>query len=168
MSQNITLKGTLCHVAGQLPTPGAPLPDFTLTMPDLVDIHLADFAGQRKIFNIFPSLDTPTCAASVKRFNAEVEALDNTVLLQVSADLPFAHARFCSAEALKNGVSASMMRDKTFARDYGVLLADGPMAGICARAVIVANEQDTVIHSELVSEIAQEPDYDTAIAALQG
>ncbi len=167
MTQTVTLKGTPYHVAGQLPVLGAPLPDFTLTTPELADIHRADFAGKRKLFNIFPSLDTPTCSASVKRFNAEVEALDNTVLLQVSADLPFAHARFCSAEGLKNGVSASMMRDKSFAQDYGVLLADGPMAGLCARAVIVANEQDTVIHSELVPEIAHEPDYAAAIAALQ-
>ena len=147
MTQSITLRGTPASVAGALPAPGDRLPDFTLTGTDLGDRHLADFAGQRKILNIFPSLDTPTCALSVKRFNADVEALDNVALLQVSADLPFAHSRFCSAEGLSNGVTLSMMRDKSFAEDYGVLMADGPMAGLCARAVVVADAGDRVLHS---------------------
>ena len=112
-------------------------------------------------------MDTPTCALSVKRFNAEADALDNIALLQISADLPFAHARFCAAEGLENGTTLSMMRDKRFAKDYGVLIANGPMAGLCARAVIVADEQGTVLHSELVSEIADEPNYDDALAALK-
>lgn len=167
MSQQVTLKGTPIHVAGQLPAPGDRLAGFRLTKSDLADVDLSDYAGKRKIFNIFPSLDTPTCALSVKRFNAEVDALDDVALFQVSADLPFAQARFCSAEGLENGVTLSMMRDKSFATDYGVLIEDGPMAGLCARAVIVADDADTVVHSELVGEIGDEPDYDAALAALK-
>ncbi|GAB3670368.1 thiol peroxidase [Salinisphaera aquimarina] len=167
MSQTITLRGTPCAVAGTLPAPGDSLADFTLTTAKLADVSLADYAGKRKIFNIFPSMDTPTCALSVKRFNAEVDALDNVVLFQISADLPFAHSRFCTAEGLDNGVALSMMRDKRFAEDYGVLMAEGPMAGICARAVIVADEHDVVLHSELVPELAQEPKYEDALAALK-
>lgn len=167
MTQQITLKGNAVQVVGRLPAPGDTVADFRLTGTDLKDVGLSEYAGQRKIFNIFPSLDTRTCALSVKRFNSEVAALDNVALLQVSADLPFAHARFCSAESLKNGVSLSMMRDKRFAEDYGVLILDGPTAGLCARAVIVADEHDTVLHSELVSEIGDEPNYDDAIAALK-
>lgn len=168
MTQNITLKGNPVSVAGQLPGVGDSLADFTLTGANLRDVHLDAVAGKRKIFNIFPSMDTPTCALSVKRFNAEADALNNIALLQVSADLPFAHARFCAAEGLDNGTTLSMMRDQHFAQDYGVLIADGPMAGICARAVIVADENDVVVHSELVAEIGDEPNYDAALAALQG
>lgn len=167
MSATITLKGNEIHVAGRLPQPGDRLPPMELTRADLNDVGLDAFAGKAKIFNIFPSLDTPTCAASVKRFNERVEAMRDVVLLQVSADLPFAHQRFCAAEGLDNGVTLSMMRDKTFAGDYGVLIEDGPMAGLCARAVVVADAGDTVIHSQLVPEIADEPDYEAAIAALE-
>lgn len=167
MTQEISFRGTPVQVAGMLPAPGDRLTDFTLTTSKLADVGLADYAGKRKILNIFPSLDTPTCALSVKRFNGDIDALENVLLLQVSADLPFAHARFCSAEGLDNGVTLSMMRDKTFARDYGVLMADGPMAGLCARAVIVADENDVVVHSELVPEISSEPDYAGALAALK-
>ena len=167
MTQQITLKGNPIDVEGRLPAPGDTLPDFSLTGADLKDWNLDAFAGKRKIFNIFPSMDTPTCALSVKRFNAEADALDNIALLQISADLPFAHARFCSAEGLKNGTTLSMMRDKRFAKDYGVLIANGPMAGLCARAVIVADAQGTVLHSELVPEIADEPNYEDALAALK-
>ena len=167
MTQQITLKGNPVQVAGQLPVADDRLADFNLTGSNLRDASLESFSGKRKIFNIFPSMDTPTCALSVKRFNAEVDALDNVALLQISADLPFAHARFCSAEGLENGTTLSMMRDKRFAEDYGVLVADGPMAGLCARAVIVADENDTVLHSELVAEIAEEPNYDDALAALK-
>lgn len=167
MTQQITLKGNATEVEGQLPSPGDRLPDFTLTGANLRDVALADFAGKRKIFNIFPSMDTPTCALSVKRFNAEVDALYNIALLQISADLPFAHSRFCTAEGLENGTTLSMMRDKRFGQDYGVLIANGPMAGLCARAVIVADEQGTVLHSELVPEIGQEPNYEDALAALK-
>jgi thiol peroxidase len=167
MAQKITLKGNPVSVEGKLPAPGDQLADFSLTGSNLRDAGLDAFAGKRKIFNIFPSMDTPTCALSVKRFNAEADALYNVALLQVSADLPFAHARFCAAEGLDNGTTLSMMRDKRFAQDYGVLIADGPMASLCARAVIVADENDTVIHSELVAEIGSEPNYDDAIAALK-
>lgn len=167
MTQQIALKGKPVQVTGRLPAAGDPLADFRLTGSNLRDMRLDAFAGKRKIFNIFPSMDTPTCALSMKRFNAEADALDNVALLQVSADLPFAHARFCAAEGLENGTTLSMMRDKRFAEDYGVLIADGPMAGLCARAVIVADENDTVIHSELVAEIAQEPNYDDALTALK-
>lgn len=163
----ITLRGTPIHVAGELPAPGDRLPPLRLTGSDLVDVGLDAFAGRRKVLNIFPSLDTPTCALSVKQFNARIEDIDNAVLLQISADLPFAHKRFCAAEGLARGVTLSMMRDKTFAGDYGVLIKDGPMAGLCARAVIVADGDDIVRYSQLVPEIAQEPDYDAALAALQ-
>ena len=165
MSAQVTRRGTPVQVTGHLPEIGATLPDFALTAADLSDARLADFAGQRKLFNIFPSLDTPTCALSVQRFNAEIAALDNAVLFQVSADLPFAHKRFCSAFDLANGVTLSMMRDKRFAEDYGVLMADGPMAGLCARAVVVADANNRVVYSELVPEIGQEPDYEAALAA---
>ncbi|MES1954862.1 thiol peroxidase [Salinisphaera hydrothermalis] len=167
MSQTITRRGAPMNVAGKLPQPGDKLPPMRLTGSDLADVGLDAFAGKAKIFNIFPSLDTPTCALSVKQFNARVEAMNDVVLLQVSADLPFAHKRFCAAEGLENGVTLSMMRDKTFAADYGVLIEDGGMAGLCARAVIVADADDTVVYSQLVSEIAEEPDYDAAIAALE-
>lgn len=166
MSQTITRRGTEMHVAGDLPQPGDRLPPMRLTGSDLADVGLDAFAGKAKIFNIFPSLDTPTCALSVKQFNARVEAMTDVVLMQVSADLPFAHQRFCAAEGLERGVTLSMMRDKTFAADYGVLIEDGPMAGLCARAVVVADANDTVVYSQLVPEISQEPDYDAAIAAL--
>lgn len=167
MSQTITLRGTATQVAGKLPQPGDRLPALQLTGADLVDVGLEAHAGKARVFNIFPSLDTPTCALSVKQFNARVEAMRDVVLLQVSADLPFAQQRFCAGEGLENGVTLSMMRDKTFAADYGVLIDNGPMAGLCARAVVVADANDTVIHSQLVPEIAEEPDYEAAIAALE-
>ena len=166
MSVTITRRGETLQVVDGFPAVGDTLPAMRLTGSDLVDVGLADFAGRTKIFNIFPSLDTKTCALSVKQFNARVEALADTVLLQVSADLPFAHSRFCAAEGLENGVTLSMMRDKAFASDYGVLIEAGSMAGLCARAVIVADGDDRVVHAELVSEIAQEPDYEAAMAAL--
>lgn len=167
MSQQISRGDEALNVAGELVAPGTRLPAFRLTNKRLEDMGLAEFAGRAKLFNIFPSLDTPTCAASVKQFNARVESLADTTLLQVSADLPFAQARFCAAEGLDNGVTLSMMRDQSFARDYGVLIDEGSMAGLCARAVVVANADDQVVYSELVAEIADEPDYDAALAALQ-
>lgn len=167
MTQHITRRGESMTVAGQLAAPGSRLPAFRLTNEKLEDMGLAEFVGQAKILNIFPSLDTPTCALSVKQFNARVEALDEAVLLQISADLPFAQRRFCAAEGLENGVTLSMMRDKSFAEDYGVLIETGSMAGLCARAVIVANADDEIVYSELVSEISEEPDYDAALAALE-
>ena len=161
----ITLRGNPYTVAGALPDVGDRAPDFTLVAGKMQDRHLADFAGKRKILNIFPSMDTGTCAMSVRKFNDYAEEHAGVTMLQISADLPFAQARFCGNEGLENVVSLSMLRDKQFARDYGVLIADGPMAGLCARAAVVLDENDAVLHSELVSEIADEPDYAAALNA---
>ena len=133
---------------------------------DLSDKTLADFAGKRKVLNIFPSIDTPTCATSVRKFNQTANQLANTVVLCISADLPFAQARFCGAEGLENVVTLSTMRGREFLANYGVELAGGPLAGVSARAVVVLDEQDKVLHSELVGEIKHEPDYDAALKAL--
>ena len=133
---------------------------------DLSDVTLASFAGQRKILNIFPSVDTGVCATSVRKFNAEASALSNTVVLCISADLPFAQARFCGAEGLDKVVTLSTMRGASFLQDYGVAFASGPLVGLTARAVVVLDEQDKVLHSELVPEVAQEPDYAAALASL--
>jgi thioredoxin-dependent peroxiredoxin len=161
----VTLKGTPIHTSGELPARGAPAPDFRLVAGDLKDASLESFRGKRKVLNIVPSLDTAVCAMSTRKFNESAGALANTVVLVVSADLPFAAKRFCTTEGLANVVTLSMMRSKDFARDYGVLLEDGPLAGLCARAVVVLDEQDRVVHAQLVPEIAQEPDYDAALAA---
>ncbi len=161
----VTLKGNPIHTNGELPKVGAPAPAFKLTGGDLKDVTLADYKGKRKILNIVPSLDTPTCATSTRKFNESAGKLPNTVVLVVSADLPFASKRFCTTEGLQNVVPLSLMRDKNFAKDYGVLLQDGPLAGICARAVVVVDENDKVKYTQLVPEIGQEPDYDKALAA---
>lgn len=163
----ITLKGNPVNTSGDLPKAGAKAPSFKLTNGDLKDVSLADFKGKKKILNIVPSLDTGVCAASTKRFNEAVATLNNAVVLVVSSDLPFAQGRFCSAENTKNVTTLSMMRDKNFAKDYGVLISDGPLAGICARAVVVLDENDTVKYTQLVPEITQEPDYDKALAAVK-
>ncbi|PAV47498.1 lipid hydroperoxide peroxidase [Pseudomonas sp. HAR-UPW-AIA-41] len=162
----VTLRGNPVEVAGQLPQPGQQAPAFTLVGADLADVSLASFAGKRKILNIFPSVDTPTCATSVRTFNAKASGLANTVVLCISADLPFAQKRFCGAEGLDNVVNLSTMRGAEFLKDYGVALASGPLAGIAARAVLVLDEQGKVLHSELVAEIADEPDYEAALRAL--
>jgi thiol peroxidase len=159
------LGGNPVHIVGDLPTVGAPSPSFTLTKGDLSEVGAADYAGQRVILNIFPSVDTPTCATSVRKFNEYASGLDNTVVLCVSADLPFAQGRFCGAEGLSNVVTASSFRSD-FGDAYGVELADGKLAGLLARAVVVLDESGTVVHSQLVPEIAQEPDYDAALASL--
>jgi thiol peroxidase len=161
----VTLKGNPIHTSGELPAKGARAPDFKLVAADLKDASLATFAGKRKVLNIVPSLDTAVCATSTRRFNQAAGALANTVVLVVSADLPFAAKRFCTTEGLENVVTLSMMRSKDFAKDWGVLLQDGPLAGLCARAVVVLDEKDQVVHAELVPEIAQEPDYEAALAA---
>jgi thiol peroxidase len=161
----VTLKGNPIHTSGELPAKGARAPDFKLVAADLKDASLATFAGKRKVLNIVPSLDTAVCATSTRRFNQAAGSLANTVVLVVSADLPFAAKRFCTTEGLENVVTLSMMRSKDFAKDYGVLLQDGPLAGLCARAVVVLNDRDEVVHAQLVPEIAQEPDYDAALAA---
>jgi thiol peroxidase len=160
------LKGNTVTTHGELPAVGAQAPAFRLTGGDLADLGLKAFAGRRKVLNIVPSLDTAVCAASARYFNQAAAALDNTVVLVISADLPFAQGRFCTTEGLDNVVPLSMMRDRGFARDYGVLLVDGPLAGICARAVVVIDENDVVRYTQLVDEITTEPDYEAALAAL--
>lgn len=162
----ITLKGNEIHTSGDLPKVGEKAPDFRLVSKELEDKGLKDFAGKKKVLNIFPSMDTPVCASSTRTFNEHASAHPDTVMLMVSADLPFAMSRFCSAEGLDNVVSLSLMRGKQFASDYGVLIEDGPLAGITARAVVVLDESDKVIHAELVSEIGDEPDYEAALKAL--
>ncbi|WP_339541060.1 thiol peroxidase [Pseudomonas sp. RA_5y_Pfl1_P24] len=163
----VTLRGNPVQVEGELPKTGTQAPDFTLTAGDLSDATLATFAGKRKVLNIFPSVDTPTCATSVRKFNAQANELTNAVVLCVSTDLPFAQARFCGSEGLENVKNLSDFRDSDFAVDYGVSIADGPLKGLTARAVVVLDEHDNVLHSELVSEIGQEPNYEAALAVLK-
>ncbi|MFJ7154210.1 thiol peroxidase [Streptomyces sp. NPDC101118] len=163
----VTLKGNPVQVNGTLPAPGTQAPAFALVGAGLADAALADFAGKRKLLNIFPSVDTPTCAASVRAFNESAAKLDNTVVLCISADLPFAQARFCGAEGLEDVRSLSTLRGREFHEAYGVAIADGPLAGLTARAVVVLDENDQVLHSELVGEIAEEPNYEAALAALK-
>lgn len=162
----VTLKGNPIQVHGDLPAKGSDAPGFRLVGGDLKDITLHDFAGKRKVLNIFPSVDTPTCATSVRKFNEKVGSLKDTVVLCISADLPFAQGRFCGAEGLKNVVNASLMRGRNFAKDYGVLIENSPFAGLTARAVVVLDADNKVLHTELVAEIADEPNYDAALAAL--
>lgn len=162
----ITLKGMEIHTGGPLPEVGSQAPAFSLTGGNLQDVTLADFAGKRVILNIFPSLDTAVCAMSVRRFNAEASKLDNTVVLCISKDLPFAQARFCGAEGLDDVITLSMMRDAAFGTDYGVAIINGPMAGLLARAVVILDETGNVIYTELVPEIAQEPNYEAALKQL--
>lgn len=163
---NITLKGTPFHTNGDLPKVGAPAPDFSLVDKALNDVSLATYAGKKKVLNIVPSLDTPTCATSTRKFNAEAGKLSDTVVLVVSADLPFAMTRFCETEGLANVHTLSLMRSKDFATDYGVMIENGPLKGLTARAVVVIDQNDKVIHTQLVGEIADEPDYAAALAAL--
>ncbi|MDH4581672.1 thiol peroxidase [Pseudomonas sp. BN415] len=162
----VTLKGNPINVDGQLPQQGQQAPAFSLVGGDLSDVTLASLSGKRKVLNIFPSVDTPTCATSVRKFNVEASKLANTVVLCISADLPFAQKRFCGAEGLDNVINLSTMRGANFLKDYGVAIATGPLAGIAARAVVVLDENDKVLHSELVGEIADEPNYAAAIAVL--
>ncbi len=163
---NITLKGNPIHTSGELPALGARAPDFQLVGGDLKDVSLAAFAGKKKVLNIVPSLDTPVCQTSTRRFNERAGGLAGTVVLVVSADLPFAAKRFCTTEGLANVVPLSLMRSREFAKDYGVLILDGPLAGLTARAVVVLDEADRVVHRQLVPEIGQEPDYDAALKAI--
>jgi thioredoxin-dependent peroxiredoxin len=163
----VTLKGNPIHTNGNLPPKGQKAPDFKLTTVDLRDVGLGEWKGKKKILNIVPSLDTPTCATSTRKFNESGGKLPGTVVLVISADLPFAMKRFCTTEGLQNVVSLSMIRGKTFAKEYGVLLEDGPLAGLSARAVVVLDGDDKVVYSELVPEIGQEPNYDAALAAVK-
>jgi thiol peroxidase len=167
MTQTVTLAGNPIHLAGHLPARGAKAPSFSLVGTDLADIALASFGSRRKVLNIVPSLDTPVCQTSTRRFNEQAGALDDTVVLVISADLPFAMKRFCETEGLKNVVSLSTLRGREFMANYGVEILDGPLAGLTARAVIVLDANNVVLHAELVPEIKQEPDYEAALAALR-
>lgn len=162
----VTLKGNAINTNGELPKVGTKAPDFKLTTTALEDVSLADFKARAKVISIFPSIDTPVCALSTKKFNDYARQNPDVTMLMVAADLPFAMKRFCGDEGLDNVKALSMMRDRKFAEDYGVLITDGPLAGITARAVLVLNENDVVKHAELVPEIGQEPDYDAALKAL--
>ena len=167
MSNTVTLGGNPIEVGGNFPAKGDQAPAFSLVGKDLADVTLASLAGKRKILNIFPSIDTPTCATSVRKFNQAANDAANTVVLCISADLPFAQARFCGAEGLANVQTLSTMRGRDFLEAYGVAIASGPLTGVSARAVVVLDENDHVLHSELVGEIANEPDYAAALAALR-
>jgi len=166
MANTVTLGGNPVEVAGTFPLKGQDAPAFSLVGKDLADVSLASFSGKRKVLNIFPSIDTPTCATSVRKFNQTANDLVNTVVLCISADLPFAQNRFCGAEGLSNVVTLSTMRGSEFLRAYGVALQSGPLAGVAARAVVVLDANNKVLHSELVAEIKTEPDYAAALKAL--
>ncbi len=163
----ITLKGNPIHTSGSLPALGAKAPDFRLTKGDLSDVSLRDFAGKKVVLNIVPSLDTGVCAASARRFNQEAGGLPGTVVLTVSRDLPFAQSRFCEMEGLHNVVPLSQLRDRAFGAAYGVEITDGPLAGLLARAVVVLDAAHKIAYTEQVPEIAQEPDYAQALAAVK-
>ncbi|WP_426700877.1 thiol peroxidase [Rhodanobacter sp. Col0626] len=162
----VTFKGQPISVNGQFPAVGAVAPAFQLVGADLSDVALSSYAGKRKVLNIFPSVDTGVCATSVRRFNELAGKLEHTVVLCISADLPFAQARFCGAEGLDQVTNLSLMRGRQFLNDYGVAIASGPLAGLAARAVLVLDEHDKVLHAELVSEIGHEPNYDAALKVL--
>jgi len=163
----VTLAGNPINVEGKFPKVGDKAPDFKLVDKDLKDVSLKDFAGKRKVLNIVPSLDTPTCAKSTRVFNEKASSLKNTVVLVIAADLPFAMGRFCGAAGLHNVLTLSTMRGADFKRNYGVDITSGPLAGITARAVVVLDENDKVIHAQMVPEIKEEPNYDAALAALK-
>ncbi|PWW20680.1 thiol peroxidase [Chryseobacterium sp. AG844] len=166
MSTTITLKGNEVHTIGALPSVGTTIKDFALVDSGLNVKTLQNFDGKKKVFNIFPSIDTPTCAASSRKFNEEASKLDNTVIINVSKDLPFALGRFCAAEGLNNVETLSDFRS-SFGDDYEVTIADSPMKGLLSRAVIVTDENNKVVYTEQVPEIANEPNYDAALAALK-
>lgn len=165
--EKITFKGMAVSTNGVMPKKGAVAPDFTAVKGDLSELTLSSLRGKRVVINLFPSLDTAVCASSVRRFNKEASSLDNTVVLALSLDLPFAQGRFCTTEGLENVVPVSLFRNSEFAERYGLMMADGPLKGLMARAVIVVDENGTIIYEELVPEITQEPDYEAAIAALK-
>lgn len=165
-NSTVHLQGHPVTVSGTFLQNGDQAPAFTLVAKDLSDTALTSFEGKRKVLNIFPSVDTDTCAASVRRFNQVANELDDTVVLCISADLPFAQSRFCGAEGLDNVVTLSTLRGRDFLQAYGVEMSDGPLAGLAARAVVVLDSADRVLHSELVGEITNEPDYDAALKAL--
>lgn len=163
----ITLKGNPIHTLGTLPSTGTKAPEFKLVKNDLSEAKLADYKGRNVVLNIFPSLDTPTCAASVRHFNAEASGLKNTVVLCISKDLPFAQARFCGAEGLDKVETLSDFRDGNFGKNYQVEIIDGPLANLESRAVVILDEEGTVIYTQQVPEIVDEPDYEAALAVLR-
>lgn len=163
----IKLKGMPINTNGLLPAIGSKAPEFILTAGDLTDHQLAQYKGKKVLLNIYPSIDTGVCATSVRKFNAEAAALDNTVVLGISRDLPFALGRFCGAEGIDKVYTLSEMRNRDFGKAYGLEITDGPMAGLLARAVVVINEQGTVVYTQLVDDIVHEPDYQAALAALR-
>lgn len=164
----ITLKGNTIHTLGSLPAVGSQAPDFKLTKSDLSDVTLKDFAGKKVILNIFPSIDTGTCAMSVRKFNHDASELPGVVVVGVSKDLPFALGRFCGAEGIDKVVTTSSLRpDSTFGKDYGVTIVDGPLAGVLSRSIVVIDEQGKVIHTQQVAETVDEPDYAKAMAAVK-
>ena len=163
----ITLKGDPFQTTGDLPSVGDQAPDFSLVNAEMQNVNLATYAGKRKVLSVVPSLDTPVCATSTRKFNEKAAAKENTVVLVISADLPFAQKRFCTTEGIEDVVTLSMMRSRAFAKDYGTLIVDGPLEGISARAVVTLDENDKIVYAQLVEEIADEPDYDAALAALE-
>jgi len=163
---SITLGGKPIHTNGELLTVGTKAADFTLVKIDLGTASLADFAGSRVVLNIFPSIDTGTCAASVRKFNEKASTLENTKVLCISRDLPFAQKRFCGAEGLENVINLSDFKEGSFGKNYGLEITDGPLAGLHSRVVIVLDENGTILHTEQVSEIADEPNYEAALAVL--
>lgn len=163
---SITLKGNPIETIGNLPANGAAAPEFTLVKTDLSELKLSELSGQTIILNIFPSIDTPTCAASARKFNQEASSGSKVTVLCISADLPFAHKRFCEIEGLENVVPLSNFRNADFGKDYGVTITTGPLAGLLSRAIVVINGAGQVVYNEHVPEIAQEPDYAAALQAI--
>ncbi|WP_300465250.1 thiol peroxidase [Desulfobacula sp.] len=160
------LAGNPVQLAGDFPGKGTAAKNFVAVKQDLSEISLESFQGKRKVLNVFPSIDTDVCATSVRTFNKRAAGLENTQVICLSADLPFAHKRFCGAEGIENVVTGSIFRNPDFARDYGLLIEDGPLAGLSARAVIVLDENNTVLYAQVVDDITHEPDYDGALAVL--
>lgn len=165
--ETIYFNGTPCHTYGNIPAVETKAPNFNLVGKDLADVSLSSFPGKRIILNIFPSLDTPVCAASVRRFNVEAAKVKDTAVVCISMDLPFAMSRFCTIEGIENVTAASAFRSPTFAQQYGLQIVDGPLAGLLARAVIVMDENHRIVYSELVEDITNEPDYKAALSVLK-
>ena len=165
--EKVTFLGTEVHTQGNMPEIGIQAPDFTVVKGDLTEIKLSDFRGKKVILNILPSLDTPVCAMSVRKFNEAAASLDNTVILTISMDLPFAQERFCTTEGIKNVIPVSLFRSHDFPASYGLILADGPLAGLTARAVLLIDEKGMVVYKELVQEITTEPDYSKVLDILK-
>lgn len=163
----VTLKGNEFNTIGELPVVGSKAPEFELVKTDLSEIKNSDLTGKRLILNIFPSLDTAVCASSVRKFNVEATKLENAVVVCVSKDLPFAHGRFCTTEGINNVIPASEFRSNNFGKNYGVMMVDGPLQGLMARAVVVLDENGTVLYNQLVPEITEEPDYQSALDVLK-